>query len=131
MTIFNTYHIIFYLYLIFNMHKCYDLNNNNNYISIPNTYPPSESEKHETIFFNYELKKYDMKKNSCIKINSFKYKTKRELEFIHFNDDDNENLKYRQLIAVKDDSKLILLLFDVENNKDNSYKEYLIKVVKT
>ena len=126
MTIFNTYHVLFYMCLIFNLHKCYDSNNN---VTIPNKNTPSE--RQEAILFNYEFKKFDTKKNSCIKINSFKYKSNRELKFINFNDDDYENLKFRQLVAVKDDSKLILLLFDIEHNKENSYKEYLIKVIRT
>ena len=85
-------------------------------------------------FTYYTINRLVPNNTHCAKILTFKYDSSTSLRFISFNDEDttnSDNFKYEQLVAVKNDFKLILLLFEdsIESNaNDVTFTEYLIQV---
>ena len=88
----------------------------------------------------YSINRIEVTSSNCNKIFTFKYDSTDKLDLVSFNDEDiySENLKYKQVVAVKNNFKLILLLFyeiidNNNNNNDNKnevlFKEYLIWVI--
>ena len=71
--------------------------------------------------------------SNCSPIFEFKYDSSFRLSFISYDEESfTDYLKFKQLIAVKNDYELIILLFEdlSENKKFVLYKEYTIKVEK-
>ena len=109
--------VIFLIIFIFHANA----NEIQDYLHISNTYIINRLE------FNNQKNK-----SNCSTILTFKYDFSNKLSQITYNDEENNNeyAKFKELVAVKNNHELVLLMFDdlAENGKDSFFKEYLIMV---